>query len=239
MQDARPHGACSVRLVAQHSNFVNCTAGANYGCSSAQQMWASGGCRGQFTCGQPARTTLCAGPWEGRLKCSCIACHEASTNRRSGGALRTHCCADNGAVLSHGNWDAASPENADNASCREQCLRTSGCTHASYSDAPQTCADDLKVMSKGFGRCTLCGACTRRERRWTWHASYTSYAVARASPRGPSSTHPPLPSLARPPPTRRGRVPTLIISGCDARYERAAAVARRALGAGRRRARGG
>ena len=100
--------------------------------------------------------------------------------------------------------------------------------------APE-CGDDLDGQSRGFGRCGLCGACTQRGSHHTppWQKSFVSFELAGAvasrggrhaiggvSERhyrhsGGGDEHP-------------GRIPAVIISGCDSRYERAAMVARAA-----------
>ena len=230
-------GECSVRLIEQHSQFANCTAGITFGCAGPQQMWATRGCRGNFECGNGFKV-YCEGPWEGKLKCSCVSCYKTNHHERDGGMRGLHCCSDNGAALSHGDWDPASPGNADAVSCRDLCARTPSCMYASFSSAPPTCADDLRKVSAGFGRCSLCAACTSRARGWSWHASYTSYEVA--APQLPPNRwpHPSSASSSVAPPAPRSRpharpsrptpIPALIISGCDARYQRAAAIARSA-----------
>lgn len=218
-------GVCNVQLDRQVSNFANCTANESFGCVSAQEMWASKGCRGLFRCG--SLQVMCEGPYQGRLGCSCVPCSEKPRNFLDGALLGLHCCAENGAALSHGSWDPiiAGSRSADHAACRDECARTPGCTHASYTEAPPSCADDLRKASGGFGRCSLCGACQRRlgGRQPSWQGSFASYEVT-----SPSRSQPPDSSSQHEQQQVQRRLPALIISGCDTRYERAAAVARAA-----------
>ena len=177
-------------------------------------MWAGDGCRGLFQCAK-MNSVLCDAPWGARRNCSCLPCHDVPS-QSGGGAAGFHCCADNGATLSHGTWEAADPTNANVDACRNKCAETPGCTHYSFSSAIGECADDLWKQSHGFGRCGLCGACTQRPNVRNWQRSYTSYELAPSPPQSPllkAASH-------------RETLPALIISGCDKRYERAAAVAR-------------
>ena len=181
-----------------------------------------------------------SGPWDTVRNCSCLACDVTTETADGLGAM--HCCADNGASLSHGSWLASAPGNADMAACREQCGRTAGCTHYSFSTASQTCASELSEKSRGFGRCGLCGACTQRGGRATpaWQKSYLSFELDGAPVTAGSHSlgalshgggrHANGNANARH--HRHGDesnlIPAVIISGCDRRYERAAAVARAA-----------
>ena len=222
-------GTCHVVLRAQHSTFANCTPNVTYGCHEPNQMWTSHGCRGEFTCGSVR--TMCESPWDGQGSCGCVNCHKVSESILQGGMVGLHCCSDNGAALArHGQWNLSVAANANANACRASCAATPGCTHISYSDAPAVCSGDLLRLSGNFGRCSLCGACSPRasHRAPRWQASYTSYAVATPLAAGQSlSSAGPAESSQGPSP-RLGGVAALIISGCDSRYERAAAVARRA-----------
>ena len=236
------HGACQVTLDQKLSNFANCTLGDTFGCDGPRMMWASRGCRGLFRCGPAQRRIGCDGPWDSRRNCSCVACDAppavpASADEHAMEGV--NCCADNGATLSHGSWSTAGPSDADRRSCGLACMGSPGCTHYSYSHAPIECADDIHTQSRGFGRCVLCGACTRRARPTAeWQKSYVSYALS-PPPREVAPAGGGVSSLI--PEWLRGRtgapasptqasspLPALILSGCDRRYERAAAIARSA-----------
>ena len=181
------------------------------------------------------------GPWEGHHNCSCLECSQSP--QRTGGVSGVHCCADNGATLSHGSWDPQALGNADEHACRAHCEGTPGCTHFSYSHAVGECADDLQDQSKGFGRCGLCGACSQRPKNAPmWQLSYVSYELASPTRhhagsatagkrgandggwRGGSSS----PHGHHRTDGHGAPIPAMVISGCNKRYERAAAVARSA-----------
>ena len=193
----------------------------------------------------------CAGPREGARNCSCVPCYSPPPPSESG--LRgMHCCADNGATISHGGWRADAPGGESAAACRALCTRTAGCTHFSFSSAPNECADELRELSRGYGRCGLCGACTARATPAAWQASYVSHELAPAERHrvgggkhhgsgGAARTHhnprrdgvagddgAAAAALADGATAAAAPLPAVIVSGCDRRYERAAAVARRA-----------
>ncbi len=218
---------CGVVLEKRTSSFANCTPGTSYGCTSAHRMYVARGCRGKFRCGVTAHSVYCSSHgWEQRTDCSCVPCEwrptaEPSTSTDDALIPEVHCCADNGATLEYGSsWSRDVPSNANVTACRSECARTVGCSHYVYSDAPDECTDELRGRMPS--RCTLCAACTRRQQVPLWQKAFTSYALsARASHVKPEL------SAARGMRTPT-RVPAIILSGCDARYERAAAVARRA-----------
>ena len=231
---------CGAVLVKQLSQFGQCVPGKSFGCDGEGMMYATAGCRGHFRCGLnedrlSKRNLVCDGPWEERRNCSCVSCTYATLSDAELGMIGTHCCADNGASLNHGTWDPNDFGNANRVRLRILCAFTNGCTHYAFSDSRPKCADDIRTESAGFGRCTLCGACTLRPgKRPSWFKSYASFALnpAAAAVAPPPPPPPPPPS----PPGLGGgvldvhapRIPALVISGCDVRYERAAAVARAA-----------
>lgn len=237
---------CGVRLLQQHSATQACTLGVTFGCNSQRQMWVSTGCRGRFQCG--GRAVNCASHHLNapRVNCSCVACSGDRSSSRGGDDATilpgVHCCADNGATLRFGSWAREEHGNSDTKACREWCTGTPSCTHYAYSDAPDECADEMRASQHAPGRCMLCAACTQRHRQPQWQSSFTSFALAVPPP---TTVPAAMPGRLRHPRSSGARfsgarssgaratvasyVPTLILSGCDWRYERAAAEARRAL----------
>jgi hypothetical protein len=170
---------CHVSLLAQQSQ-TPCTAGHTFGCYSSHQMWTYAGCRGKFSCGSSAasaRRVACASyGWTDRVNCTCLACDTPSIAPTVDGALRgARCCADNGATIAHGSWDRNQPGNANVSACQDECERTRGCSHYTFTDTADECANELKVRVSG--RCTLCAACTLRQHPPTWQLHFNSYSV--------------------------------------------------------------
>ena len=179
---------------------------------------------------------LCAAP---RAPATCLQplpCHANPSRSPASPALHATAgtgCVDNGATLSYGSWDINAPGNTNMGACRTECARTAGCTHYTFSDADLACAEELRAHVTG--RCTLCGACTLRHRQHSaaWHKGFVSrslHAHARPAPHISRAAHAGLIANHIGGHDTRAPRPTaaLIISGCDQRYERAAAVARRA-----------
>lgn len=167
--------------------------------------------------------------YESQSNCSCVKCDWKPKIEEAAAAAMPglHCCADNGATIEYGrSWERSNPGNANASDCRAECARTSGCSHYVYSDAPDECTDDLRFRTPG--RCTLCAACTQRLPTPTWQWAFTSFALyerLRGSPHDGSASH----RWARDGGDgAEAPTPAAILSGCDKRYERAAAVARRA-----------
>ena len=217
---------CGVVLEKQTS-ITNCTSGLSYGCASAQRMYISKGCRGKFRCGPTSYSVSCSNRGsERQTECSCVPCEWRPPSVSSTSADDTpiegvHCCADNGATLEFGSsWARDVPGNANASTCRAKCTSTHGCSHYVFSDAPEECLDELRGRTPS--RCTLCAACTRRHQVPAWEHSFTSYALSERAVTAELE-------LLVPRGTRAARaIPAVIISGCESRYERAAAVARRA-----------
>ena len=127
-----------------------------------------------------------------------------------GNGTRYHiCCLTNGAVAWWGTRQPV-PANENARACQSACRNrsTTGCARYVY-------LDEQRAVAAGTGRCVFCAACTGSNDGSTAVRARSSSSRVLPSATGARA----LPAL---------NVPALIISGCEKRYVRAAAVARAA-----------